>query len=213
MSHSFPQRRQKKVLIATDFQLRLISRLLLPMVFYTLFFSLLTLLGPMILNQFGGAPWAAEELATRIRTLVQLVGLPVLAALLCLFGHGVFETFKIAGPNYRLRKTCERLARLDVPPGVQIRKGDYLEDTAQAMDEALGVLNERIRKLQETARTALEASRESKAGEPDRARVRDEAIESFHELIQDFEVGPASARTEPEAVEPLETRATEEAVH
>lgn len=144
--------RRGKVLIDRDLQLRFIGRLGGVLLFYLLLFLVISIVAPVAFTFLGDPPeWAVMETAFRVEVLLRLILAPLVCTFLCLFAHGVLETFKIAGPNYRFKAVFRSMQRLQLPRGVQTRKGDLLQDTAREFDEALVALHDQVRMLQEQA--------------------------------------------------------------
>src|SRR5262245_22610392 len=97
-------RKRATVLIDREFQLRFIVRLAGVLFFYLLVFLLISVVAPVGFTFLGDAPdWALTETAFRVEVLLRLILAPLVCTFLCLFAHGVIETFRIAGPNYRFK--------------------------------------------------------------------------------------------------------------
>jgi hypothetical protein len=157
-----PQHKRSMVLIDREFQLRFISRLGVVLFFYLLVFLLISVVAPVAFTLLGDAPdWALTETAFRVEVLLRLILAPLLCTFLCLFAHGVIETFRIAGPNYRFKAVLRDLAKLRVPRGVTTRRGDYLRDTAVEFDKALIVLHDGVRDLKRLSTEASARTREA----------------------------------------------------
>ncbi len=146
---------RSRVLIDRGFQLGLIGRMGGMFAFYLLLFLVISILAPMAFTFLGDPPeWALMETSFRIDVLLRLFLAPLLCTFLCMFAHGVLETFKIAGPNFRFKAVMKDLARMRLPRGVRIRKDDYLQETASEFDAALVALHERVRSLKERSGAA-----------------------------------------------------------
>lgn len=159
MASRNPAERRKQVLIDRDFQLRFIGRLGGFLVFYFLLFLVIAIVAPVVFTFLGDPPeWALMETAFRVEVLLRLILAPLACTFLCLFAHGVLETFRIAGPNYRFKQVLRAVAQLRLPRGVQIRKGDLMQDTAAEFHLALVALHDQMRALrEETAQAGAKA--------------------------------------------------------
>src|SRR5262245_17544851 len=94
--------RRGTVLIDRAFQLRFIGRLAGILFFYLLIFLVISVVAPVAFTFLGDTPdWALTETAFRVEVVLRIILAPLLCTFLCLFAHGVLETFKIAGPQYR----------------------------------------------------------------------------------------------------------------
>ena len=145
------------VLIDRDFQLRFILRLGGALCFYLLLFLVISVVAPVVFTFLGDPPeWALMETAFRVEVLLRLMLAPLVCTFLCLFVHGVMETFRIAGPNYRYKAVMRDMARLRLPRGVATRKGDLLQDTTAEFDRALVAIHDQIAAVRDDARQAAE---------------------------------------------------------
>jgi len=154
--------RRRTILIDREFQLRFIGRLGGVLFFYLLLFIVISIVAPVAFTFLGDPPeWAVMETAFRVEVLLRLILAPLLCTFLCLFAHGVIETFRIAGPNYRFKAVLRDLAKLRVPRGVTTRRGDYLRDTAVEFDKALIVLHDGVRDLKRLSTEASARTREA----------------------------------------------------
>ena len=141
-------RRRKQILVDQDLQIRFVIRLGLILCANLGLFLSLAVTAPAALAFLAGEPViGALDAMMRWDVLVYGVVLPLAATFLCMFGQGLRETFRIAGPNNRFRQVMEGLHTLHIPRGVRIRRSDLLQDTAGAMDVALITLHDRIAEL------------------------------------------------------------------
>lgn len=155
---SNPDNKRRRVLIDRDFQLRFILRFSGLLVFYFLLFMIISVVAPVGLSLLdSNAEGFMLETAWRVDVLLRLVLAPLFCTFLCLLAHGVLETFRIAGPNHRFRMTCLKLKQLIVPRGMRVRQGDYLQETAKAMSEALEALHDKMLQVRSESRAALAA--------------------------------------------------------
>lgn len=205
--------RRKRVLIDREFQLRFITRLGGVLFFYLLLFLLVSVVAPVAFTFLGDPPeWALTETAFRVEVLLRLILAPLVCTFLCLFAHGMLETFKIAGPNYRYKVVLRDLAQLRIPRGVRTRKGDYLRETTETFDLALATLHDCVRDLQRSSRDAVAKVKDALADAPagDAARAALAAVTRIETDLARFslvtrapECKPIAAEDPP--VEPCET--------
>jgi hypothetical protein len=210
-----PERRGK-ILIDRDFQLKFIGRLGGLLFFYLLLFLVIAIVAPVVFTFLGDPPeWALMETAFRVEVLLRLILAPLVCTFLCVFAHGVLETFRIAGPNYRFKQVFGAVQKLRVPRGVQVRKGDYLQDTAKEFDAALVAVHDQFRAMRDETRAAAAKVRAAFGRvEGEAATEAFEAMARVEHLAERCElVGPAprcapmDAPVEPTPVAPVETAA------
>jgi hypothetical protein len=205
--------RRAAVLIDREFQLRFIGRLGGVLFFYLMIFLLISVVAPVAFTFLGDPPeWALTETAFRVEVLLRLILAPLVCTFLCLFAHGVLETFKVAGPNYRYKAVLRDLANFRIARGVRTRKGDYLSATTAAFDQALTTLHDGVRDLQRSSRDAAakvkDALVDAPSGDASRAALAamtqlEEGLARFTLLTQAPECKPVSLDETP--VEPRET--------
>lgn len=157
MTNGQRSNQRKTVLIDRDFQLRFILRLGGALCFYLLLFLVISVVAPVVFTFLGDPPeWALMETAFRVEVLLRLMLAPLVCTFLCLFVHGVMETFRIAGPNYRYKAVMRDLARLRLPRGVATRKGDLLQDVTFEFDRGLVAIHDQIVAARDDARLVAE---------------------------------------------------------
>jgi len=143
--------------------------------------------------------WALTETAFRVEVLLRLILAPLLCTFLCLFAHGVIETFRIAGPNFRFKAVLRDLAKLRLPRGVTTRRGDYLRDTAVEFDKALIVLHDGVRDLKrlstEASARTREALQDAPQGEATTAALA--ALDEIAKRLARFELVSAAPQCRP----------------
>jgi len=173
---------RKTVLIDRDFQLRFILRLGGALCFYLLLFLVISVVAPVVFTFLGDPPeWALMETAFRVEVLLRLMLAPLVCTFLCLFAHGVMETFRIAGPNYRYKVVMRDMARLRVPRGVATRKGDLLQDTTDEFDRGLVAIHDQIASAREEMRLAVEKTHAALGS------TRGEAVEEAYAALGSLE--------------------------
>ncbi len=185
MSQSKPTHRRRQILIDREFQLGFITRIAGFLVFYLMVFLVVSVVGPVAFALFTeNAEWALMEISFRVEVLLRLVLAPIACTFVCLFAHGVIETFRIAGPNYRFKAVMHDLARFRIPRGVKIRKNDYLQDTAKDFHQALVRIHERVAELKVQSDAAVRAVQDGNGTDTPVA----EHVQEMHRLLEEFEL-------------------------
>lgn len=189
---AIPERRSR-FLIDPPLQRRLVGRTALLLGFYFLLFLAIAVLAPTALTFLGDPPEGAVlEAALRVEIVLRLVAMPLLCTVVCLFAHGVVDSFRIAGPSRRLVQTFEEVARLRIPRGFALRKGDYLQETAHALDSALGSLGAALSAARRESAAAAALARESRVdGEHASAEMLLAAVERTEQALARFDLGEA----------------------
>lgn len=77
------------------------------------------------------------------------VWLPLSAVFLLLTVHSLFVSHRICGPLYRFRAVFKALAEGNLDIRANIRKHDYLQADARAINDMIGSLQSRIRGLED----------------------------------------------------------------
>ena len=193
------QRRQ--VIVDREFQLGFVIRFGGFLLFYLLFFIMVVVVGPVALALLGGeSEWAIMEMSFRVEILLRLILAPIVCTFLCLFIHGILETFRIAGPNYRLKSVFQQMTSLRIPRGVRVRKNDYLQDTAHGLSEALVTIHEQVQQVQEQSQLALTTLRND-----DREDALKQ-LEKLNESVAQFTLLTAAPECAPFQPKPTVTR-------
>jgi len=176
--------KRSRVLIDREFQVRFIVRLGVVLFFYLLVFLLISIVAPVAFTFLGDAPdWALTETSFRVEVLLRLILAPLVCTFLCLFAHGILETFRIAGPNFRFKTVLRDVANLRLPRGVATRKGDYLRDTTAEFDRALTVLHDTVRDLKKLGAAATASVKDALTEAPAGAASR-RALDAVGEIVQ-----------------------------
>ncbi len=190
MDERRPADGRKRYLIDAGFQLRFVTRLIGTLCFYLFVFFLISIGAPIAFTFLGDpSDWAVTEAAFRVEVVLRLILAPLLCTFLCLFFHGILETFRIAGPNHRFKQVFRELRNFRLPRGMEIRKGDYLQDTARDLDESLVALHDQVARLQQQARAAVVAARAACSAEENEASgAAAAAIEAVEQGLARFEL-------------------------
>ncbi len=204
-----------------EFQLRVVRRLAGFSFFYLVLFLGVAVTLPAILTALGfsgqWALWSQASREFRTAVLVNLVGMPLLCTFVVLFLHGIRETFRIAGPKYRFEQIFQQVEGLTIPRGIRVRKTDYMQDTAQALDRSLISLHEVVTELKSQSRDASRYLREARSSENVRQSLEEaeQAVARVEHVLSRFELldasgapipDPSSAGPAVDVVEPLPER-------
>jgi len=189
MNRKKPTYRRRIVLVDRDFQLRFIGRFAGLLLFYLVLFLIISMVAPVGISLLGGSDdWAMMETAFRVDVLLRMVLAPLLCTFLCVFAHGVLETFRVAGPHYRFRQVFKDLKGGTVPRGVKIRKDDYLQETCRAFDGALVSLHDRIGQMQGQSRRLSHLMEAASSGDPEAVQAAAQAQAELHQALHAFEL-------------------------
>ena len=71
----------------------------------------------------------------------------LLALLLIIYWVILFVSHRMGGPLYRISLLCEQLGKGHLDQRVSLRRGDQLQEVAQAFNQGLGGLRHRIRQV------------------------------------------------------------------
>ena len=199
---------RRKVLLDREFQLRFIRRLGGLMLLYFFMFLCIAAIAPLTLGLLGVSPeWAEMMSSQHLGMLVRVFLAPALFTIICVFAHGVIETFRIAGPSFRFRTVFESLQARGIPRGVRIREGDYMHNTAQAFDKALTVLHDDLAELSRAGQQAAGALEDVPRGAWDKAlgEVRASVCE-INAILERYTLLSAAPHCQP--LEPAQAAAT-----
>ncbi len=156
MSQQGKLRARQTILVNRSFQLKVVARLASILLFQAVLFSGLAVLLPAVCGILGSQwEWGWGETQNRVG-MVAFLGLPFLCALVGFFGFATLEMFRIAGPCYRFRTILRSLRNGQVPAGVKLRRGDYLQDVAREFDETVASMRGEIEELRALAHRSAE---------------------------------------------------------
>ena len=194
METSVHSRRRKQRLIDPEFQQQMILRLGGISLFYFLMCLLVAVAVPMgIAYLSGSSEEALAQTAFRLEVLFKVLLVPLLVTFAALWVHGIQETFRIAGPNFRFKAVMTQMQSLVIPRGVRTRKNDLLQDTAREFDQALIRIHDLMASLKAAGQEAAEATRSAAPGCTE--AQHQQAVEATEELASMLErvqlVGPA----------------------
>jgi methyl-accepting chemotaxis protein len=105
----------------------------------------------------GGPSARAAQVNKQILYLHTYFWPAVILAMILIFLHSVRASHKVAGPLYRFKVVLEALKRGEISPPIRIRKGDFLHQEAELINEVLESLRRNLEGLQR-AQEQLHAS-------------------------------------------------------
>ncbi len=103
----------------------------------------------------------------------------VILAMILIFLHSIRASHRVAGPLYRFTLVLEALKEGEISSPIRIRKGDYLHQEADLINEVLESLRQNVESLQEAQvqlnQALSESSRElgQNLSAEEKERVRD----------------------------------------
>jgi len=137
--------RRKKIVVKPGFQLRY-TGIILAAVFaasliciLTTYYSSMSLLGEKLAYVYP-----AGRLAVTIREINMIIILRVLISIPLLVLIGIMLSHRVAGPAYRIEKTLKEIGKGNLDIYIKLRKYDELVGIADAVNEMLVGLKERV---------------------------------------------------------------------
>ena len=89
------------------------------------------------------------QVSNHIRDFYTYFWPAVILALILIFLHSVRASHKVAGPLYRFKCVLEALRDGEISPPIRIRKGDYLHQEAELINQVLESLRQNLKGLQQ----------------------------------------------------------------
>ena len=138
----------RKVLVDT-FQVRLVAVGVFHFVLVVLIFASALFL-PLVITLRSSDLSSPEvrQAAHEFLTLHNRLWLPLLGAFALLVLHNIIVSHRIAGPLYRFRKFLKSVGDGDLATRLSIRRGDYLHKEADAINEMLTGLRDKVSRLE-----------------------------------------------------------------
>lgn len=140
--------KRRQYLIKTRFQLKYVGLILLFMFAvawvagYTVYYTGWLLMGEKLANVYPQGRLVAIMRTINVTLILRLILIAPLVALLA-----VFLSHKVAGPLYRIERFLRLVAAGDLSTKLRLRKGDELQDLAEALNEMTDDLKNRVNKL------------------------------------------------------------------
>ncbi|MHC4471243.1 MAG: hypothetical protein ACYTDY_01760 [Planctomycetota bacterium] len=161
--------RRKTVVVDGRLQLGLSLRILLCLACYLLLFCGFALLQPFLFllsdRASGGAALAASR---EIEAFYSIMLGPLLLTFACMALHCILLSHRIAGPAYRLERTCEAIEKGNLDVYVTLRQGDHLRRLADGTNRMISSLRRDVAALKRETRALVEEGRQSaQEGSPD----------------------------------------------
>jgi methyl-accepting chemotaxis protein len=122
--------------------------------------------------------------------------LVVILAMILTFLHSVRSSHKVAGPLYRFKVVLEALKEGEISAPISIRKGDYLHEEADLINQVLESLRNNLEGLQQAQAQLKEALSEYRqelgqdlsAEEKERVRVLTERTDQLAHRLKYFKL-------------------------
>ena len=140
--------RRRKVLINREFQLGLVSNVIIFILIYIVAFGVLAFLVQM-LGLKGGISLAEQILAARkFIAYHNYLWIPFVVTVTVMAVHIIYFSHRIAGPIFRFQKQLEAMKRGDFSADINLRKKDFLRDLEGTMNEFILQLREDLARLE-----------------------------------------------------------------
>jgi methyl-accepting chemotaxis protein len=178
---SGPTYRRRIVVVDRKFQLGMSGRVVSYLAAYFLFFFLLAVFAPFLGSVLDGASHEQTTAAlTDLVTMSQRLVMPLFLTFVCLALHTVLLTHRIAGPVYRFRKMFEGVGEGNIARDVKLRKGDFLDELAQAYNTSMVKLRTDIDDLRAEAQALLADDGETEGTNRERGEKLLQILERYH---------------------------------
>ncbi len=176
-----PNRRHSSQIIDKKFQYRIIARIGGIGLFYFSFCLATAIFLPSLFAKMGvGGPESGDQFAFRMEILFKVLLVPLLVSFVGMWIQGLQETFRVAGPAYRLRTVFSQLKSLSISRGVKTREKDYLQDTTAVVNEGLIRVHDHLEHLQ---KVGVDVQRMLKSNSPPDAETWDQVSKTMNQLV------------------------------
>jgi methyl-accepting chemotaxis protein len=140
-------RRLKNYLINKDFQLRIMSAIVIHMLIVVLA-AVAVISYPMIRDMVGAGDLEVQYRAAQTFLTVAQRLVPTLLVIFVLsILHQMMITHRICGPLVNFSRTFQRIAKGDLSGKVRIRRGDYLKDECDKLNDMIDALDDLFRQV------------------------------------------------------------------
>ena len=102
------------------------------------------------LTEAESASAGTVQVGNQIRYLYTYFWPAVILAMILIFLHSVRASHKVAGPLYRFKLVLEALKEGEISSPISIRKGDYLQQEADLINQVLESLRKNLEGLQQS---------------------------------------------------------------
>ncbi len=142
--------RRRQFIVNRDIQIRLLCNSFLYVLLFVAVIGVVFFVPLMAELADAESPSARTiQLGNQMRHLYDYFWPAVILAMIFIFLHSVRASHKVAGPLYRFRVVLEALKEGEIPSPISIRKGDYLHEEADLVNEVLESLRKNLEGLQE----------------------------------------------------------------
>lgn len=142
--------RRRKFIVNRDLQIALLRNSFLYVFLFVVVIGVVFFVPLMAeLTETGSAFEGTVEVNNQIRYLYTYFWPAVILAMILIFLHSVRASHKVAGPLYRFKCVLEALKEGEISSPIRIRKGDYLQEEAEIINQVLESLRQNLDGLQQ----------------------------------------------------------------
>ncbi len=142
--------RRRRFIVNRDLQLALLRNSFLYVLLFVVVIGMVFFVPLMAeLTDRHSRSEGAVQLESQIRYLYTYFWPAVILAMILIFLHSVRASHKVAGPLYRFKVVLEELKEGKISSPIRIRKGDYLLQEAELINQVLESLRQNLEGLQE----------------------------------------------------------------
>ena len=142
--------RRRQFIVNRDIQIRLLCNSFLYVLLFVAVIGVVFFV-PLVSDLMDAESPSARtsQVSNQMRHLYTYFWPAVILAMIFIFLHSVRASHKVAGPLYRFRVVLEALREGEISSPISIRKGDYLHQEADLINEVLQSLRQNLEGLQE----------------------------------------------------------------
>jgi len=142
--------RRRRFIVNRDLQVSLLRNSFLYVLLFVAVIGVAFLVPLMAeLTETGSTSERTVQVGNQIRHLYAYFWPAVILAMILIFLHSVRTSHRVAGPLYLFKKVLEGLREGEISPPISIRKGDYLQQEAELINQVLESLRQNLEGLQQ----------------------------------------------------------------
>lgn len=143
--------RRRKFIVNRELQISLLRNSFLYVVLFVAVIGVVFFV-PLLAELTGAESASAGtvQVGNQIRYLYTYFWPAVILAMILIFLHSVRASHKVAGPLYRFKLVLEALKEGEISSPISIRKGDYLQQEADLINQVLESLRQKLQGLQQS---------------------------------------------------------------
>lgn len=196
------RRRRGPQVIDPKFQYKVIARVGGISLFYFTFCVATAILLPSVMSWIGiSKTGAGDELGFRVEVLLKVLLIPLLVSFAGMCVHGLQETFRVAGPAYRLKSVFAKVDNLTIPRGVIIRRDDHLQEATAAANDALIRVHDHLVEAQKLGLELRQSVSNDAAPDPQEWAGVQRQVDALVANLSEFDLSgvcePAPSQEEP----------------